>query len=113
ENERMGAFPRGRQAPFNQKFVESEFQEELRTRIARPRFLRRGCTPKVPAPAPVQSAEISVAAPVTKVVCYFSTEFSTAPVENFSHRPHRDSTPQKTLTKIKAAIGGRLISCSG
>jgi hypothetical protein len=34
----------------------------------------------------VQSAEISVAASLTKVLCRFSTEFSTVDVENYSYR---------------------------
>src|SRR5208337_1788031 len=55
-------------------------------------------TTKVPAPAPVQSAEASPGESLTKILCPFSTEFSTDMLKTF--RP--------SFADTKAAPAGRL-----
>src|SRR5437879_6166247 len=61
-----------------------------------------GCSTKVPALAPVQSAEPSPAEPLTKVLSCFSTELSTVVLKTFGPRF------SKQLLKKKSRPQGRL-----
>ena len=68
EDERLRALTRTNQPTIDQKFVEPKFQIRL---------WAKGCTQKVPALAPVQSVEASLTESLTKILCPFSTKFST------------------------------------
>src|SRR5207302_8932956 len=103
ENKSLCAFARRSQPAVDQKFVQSQSQGWLgmvsRGRRAAP---AEGCSTKVPALAPVQSAEPSPAEPLTKVLSRFSTELSTVVLKTFGPRF------SKQLLKKKSRPQGRL-----
>jgi len=107
ENQRLGAFSRSRQSPIHEQFVESNFHARIVRRI----------TTKVPAPAPVQSAEASSAESVTKILCRFSTEFSTemlkTPATQEGDRASTTSSQQVPGRKKPPTQGGLAHVCGG
>src|SRR5258708_23684050 len=85
EDESLRTFARGCQSAVDQEFVQSESQVWSGTgRFRQPPRFARGCSTKVPALAPVPSAEPSLAESLTTILSPFSTELCTVVLKTFS-----------------------------
>src|SRR5258708_12911015 len=84
EDESLSTFAGGCQSAVEQKFVQSESQVWPGTgRFRQPPRFARGCSTKVPALAPVQSAEPSLVESLTTILSPFSTELCTVVLKTF------------------------------